>query len=175
MHDNDNRLHLASSEKESCPSTRRVYHSTQGIHSALFAQHPLNTDEWILDFLGCDQTHAHQYSIQLGHTTHRVPPASSTRLDPRYLWRFLNHRCHPNTYLKDEKLFALRSIQKDEELTFNYLANEWEMKTPFECVCPHHPSGRLIRGYRFLSPQERIDLAQITPVAPYLLKLSQSN
>ena len=171
----DDPLQLSTSNQESHRSNQSVYHSTQGAQSALFAQRAFNTQEWILDFLGYDQTHADQYSIQLDEQLHRAPPPSSNRLDHRYLWRFLNHSCRPNTYLKDKKLFALRSIQKDEELTFNYLANEWEMSTPFECVCSHHPSRRLIRGYRFLSSRERIELAQITPVAPYLLKLSPSS
>ena len=45
----------------------------------------------------------------------------------------LNHSFSPNLYLQGRQFFALREIEKGEELTFNYLATETEIASPFTC------------------------------------------
>ncbi|MDD2922956.1 MAG: SET domain-containing protein-lysine N-methyltransferase, partial [Anaerolineales bacterium] len=49
----------------------------------------------------------------------------------------LNHSCDPNVILDTERMLmiALRDIQKGEELSFFYPSTEWEMSTPFICLC----------------------------------------
>ncbi len=39
--------------------------------------------------------------------------------------RYLNHSSNPNAYFVYSKLYALRKIEKDEEITFHY-GEDWE-------------------------------------------------
>ena len=45
----------------------------------------------------------------------------------------LNHSFNPNLRLEGRQFFALREIEEGEELTFNYLATETEIASPFMC------------------------------------------
>ncbi len=63
---------------------------------------------------------------------------------------YINHSCRPNTGIKGELTFvALRNINKNEELTFDYSISEespWEM----ECKCGEPNCRRVIRSIQFL-------------------------
>ena len=56
--------------------------------------------------------------------------------------RFINHSCDPNAiadyvYVGNEKrvgIFALKTIEKGEEITFDYLYEDWG-ETPAKCYC----------------------------------------
>jgi hypothetical protein len=49
----------------------------------------------------------------------------------------LNHACSPNGYLRFDDLTyrALRDISQGEELSFHYCTTEFEMASPFDCLC----------------------------------------
>ncbi len=51
--------------------------------------------------------------------------------------RYVNHSCEPNAYVdtQQQKLIANRSINKNDEITFNYLASERQIMAPFDCNC----------------------------------------
>ncbi|MGH9481694.1 MAG: SET domain-containing protein-lysine N-methyltransferase [Terriglobales bacterium] len=100
-----------------------------------------------------------RYSVQVGLSLHLVPPRGSDRNpgeshDDRYIWRFLNHSCRPNAWVRGRQLLALRPIAPGEEITFDYNCTEFDMAAPFPCRCGHC-GGAMIRGYRHLSPEER--------------------
>ncbi len=103
---------------------------------------------------------------------------------------YLNHSCDPNCALDFTRLelVSRRAIAPGEELSFNYLTSEWDMAAPFTCHCgacdrlagtpsDSHGSrdgrdGRLIRGFRHLSPAEQDLLAPLA--SPYLrLRLAE--
>lgn len=51
--------------------------------------------------------------------------------------RYTNHSCDPTSYV-DKKigwLFAAREITAGEEITFDYLSSETEIKANFHCHC----------------------------------------
>jgi hypothetical protein len=56
--------------------------------------------------------------------------------DHPYL-RYVNHSCEPNTFIdkKERVLRAVRPIQPFDEITFDYLVNESEIASPFQCDC----------------------------------------
>ena len=97
-----------------------------------------------------------QYTLQIGVNSHIAPPAGMTRDDSynRYQWRFINHSCYPNTFVRKRFLVAIRPIAAGEEITFDYNSNEYDIVVPFNCVCGHC-DGSEIRGYRYLTPEQR--------------------
>ena len=74
-------------------------------------------------------------------------------LHPSFL-QYLNHSCAPNCWIDGRTLRALRRIEADEQLTFDYNTTEWSMDAPFECACGAC-SGAAIRGYAHLTSAER--------------------
>ena len=65
-----------------------------------------------------------------------------------HIGRFMNHHCSPNAevlLMKGEKIafvMAKETINKGEEITFNYETTEKELSHPFKCNC----HGRWIKG-----------------------------
>jgi SET domain-containing protein len=50
--------------------------------------------------------------------------------------KYFNHSCNPNAYVKNRKIFAMKSIKKDHEITFDYaLNNDYASKAKERCHC----------------------------------------
>ncbi len=64
----------------------------------------------------------------------------------------LNHSCDPNVILDTERMLmiACRDIEKGEELFFFYPSTEWEMSSPFICLCGAANCIHVVAGARFL-------------------------
>lgn len=59
-----------------------------------------------------------------------------TWIDIRYPYIKINHSCDPNTIIDSGRCFiALRNIEKDEELTFDYSVTEDEEEWEMRCQC----------------------------------------
>ncbi len=96
------------------------------------------------------------YSIEMGPNQHLHPLPDVLQANDltRCRWRFLNHSCAPNCWIDGRTLRALRHIEANEQLTFDYNTTEWSMDAPFACACGAC-SGATIRGYAHLSSAER--------------------
>jgi SET domain-containing protein len=83
---------------------------------------------------------------------------------------FLNHGCEPNSFLDFSCLCvrALKVIRAGEEVKVNYAATEYEMHDSFRCDCGSSACLRMIRGFKFLTRDQQLDLRPY--LAPYLLK-----
>jgi len=83
---------------------------------------------------------------------------------------FVNHGCEPNSFLDFSCLCvrALKDIQRGEEVKVNYAATEYEMHDSFHCDCGSSACLRMIRGFKFLTRNQQIELKPY--LAPYLLK-----
>ena len=82
------------------------------------------------------------YTVQVGRTKHvEVKELAS-----------MNHSCNPNTILDTARMlvFASRDIAVGEELTFFYPSTEWEMASPFVCMCGAPNCIHVVAGARFL-------------------------
>jgi hypothetical protein len=66
---------------------------------------------------------------------------------------YLNHSCNPNVIVDTTRLElrAARDIQPGEELSFFYPSTEWDMASPFVCLCGAASCLRLIAGAKYLS------------------------
>ncbi|MEP0913127.1 SET domain-containing protein-lysine N-methyltransferase [Leptolyngbya sp. GB1-A1] len=65
----------------------------------------------------------------------------------------LNHSCDPNVIVDTTRmeLKAARDIQPGDELSFFYPSTEWDMTSPFICLCGASNCLRLIAGAKYLS------------------------
>ena len=81
---------------------------------------------------------------------------------------FYNHSCSPNFYHDFQKMtsFALRNIEKGEELTRFYCCNEWEMVAPFNCKCGANNCVKLVGGAKHLHIQKLSEYAHY--LAPHI-------
>ena len=96
-------------------------------------------------------------------------------IDTKYLVPedFINHSCSPNTKLDVVKrwFFAIKDIPKKEEITFNYLTTEWDMKkwkTDFRCLCDSKNCFGYVKGFKYLTRAEKMELKPF--LSPLLLE-----
>lgn len=66
----------------------------------------------------------------------------------------MNHSCDPNVLIdiSQMELRAIRDIEVGEELTFFYPSTEWDISTPFQCLCGSSHCLKKITGAQYLSP-----------------------
>eukprot|EP00808_Paulinella_micropora_P006487 g59134.t1 len=84
---------------------------------------------------------------------------------------FTNHSCEPNMYIKDRfdsEVFgvydgvATRDIKAGEELLIDYDTIEWEACADgVKCFCKEKSCRGVAKGFRFLSPEDKIRKAPI--------------
>jgi hypothetical protein len=127
---------------------------------AVIAAHDIRRGEVILRVEGRPVERPCRYSIQIGRDAHLAPPPD---LKPRasvarYGWRYLNHSCEPNAYLRGLELVALADIPARSEITFDYNTTEWELASPFTCLCGAPSCVGTVRGYRWLDEAARVRL-----------------
>jgi len=59
--------------------------------------------------------------------------------------KFINHSCDPNTFVKNRKVIAMKDIDKNEEITYDYSINgidPWEMN----CKCGSKNCRKIVYG-----------------------------
>jgi hypothetical protein len=111
-------------------------------------------EEWIK--LGADDNYLHQ--IDWDKYMLVEPPA-----------RFTNHSCNPNCGFKNRtKFYALRNIEKGEEITADYdtFESNWVMK----CRCGEKNCRGTIRGFNHLPQEIKDRYVKLGIVAKYLVK-----
>lgn len=110
---------------------------------------------------------AGRYTVQVGVDQHVDAETHPAHGDRYPLWRFLNHSCAPTARVVGRTLRAIAAIKKGDEVTFDYDATEWDMASPFTCLCGAATCRGKIRGYRHLKPATR---ATMTWAAPHVLE-----
>ncbi len=83
-----------------------------------------------------------QFTVQIGIDQHvEVKELAS-----------MNHSCDPSTILDTTRMlvFATRDLTPGDELTFFYPSTEWEMSSPFICMCGAPSCIHVVAGARFL-------------------------
>ena len=123
----------------------------------LFVRRPMRKDEVLITYNGPLIDHPTRYSIQIDENLHIDGTPESNC--------YLNHSCAPNTYVdwKGLCLRALRDIDTGEELTCNYLTTDWDLHEKFVCSCGSPDCYGEIRGFKYLSPEQRRALEQFVP------------
>ncbi len=72
---------------------------------------------------------------------------------------FMNHCCDPNAvFLNDDYMIAIRAIEPDEEVTYDYACSETATSShmPFNCACGKAACRGKITGYDLIKPDVRM-------------------
>lgn len=90
-----------------------------------------------------------------------------------YTSDYVNHSCNPNTKIDFENLnfVALKNIKKGEEITYNYLATEYDMvrdNLDFDCKCGSKKCFGRIKGFKFLTKTQKLKIKPL--LSPFLKK-----
>lgn len=103
--------------------TRRREDGMYGLYSRVL----FRTGQTILDINSSDK--------QDGRSLHSIETDAGHFLHPDAM--FTNHSCDPSTYVdkKTGLLIAIRNVWPNDEITFDYLASESDIKFPFTCTC----------------------------------------
>ena len=125
-----------------------------GYHSVIAAT-KISKRENIIALKGTVQFFPTKYSIQVDENKHLIPFLNGPE-DENSLWKFLNHSCAPNSYfdLSQMTLISLNEINTEEDISFNYCTTEYDMSSPFKCLCKTNSCYGEIKGFRHL-PKER--------------------
>ncbi len=83
---------------------------------------------------------------------------------------FINHSCNPSGYINFQDLTyrTLRPIEREEELTFNYLTTEWDLANKFNCECGSLKCHGEIKGFKYLTLKQQKKLEPF--LSPFLKK-----
>lgn len=129
----------------------------------VFATEDIPCNKYLLPFTGreVDLVIAPPVALQVSSTTAILP-------DMQNFLRFLNHSCEPNCSIVPYKhkffLFSLRYIAYGTELTFNYNTTEWDLiqgHCDFECHCGENNCLQRIRGFRYLTDEQKDSILPI--------------
>ena len=123
----------------------------------LFAQANIVEDEVLLTFDGPVLNHPTRFSIQLDDDKHIEGTSDSNA--------FLNHSCDANAYVdwKAPCLRAKKGIRKGEEIAYNYLTTDYELREPFTCKCGSPQCMGEIKGFKHLAREEQRKLEPWLP------------
>lgn len=101
----------------------RAYVADSPIHGrGLFARRRIETDEYIGTYEGSATDRNGMHVLWLWNEDHERWEG----IDGNNEMRFLNHSAEPNAEWWDDDLYALRTIEADEEITFDYGWDEEE-------------------------------------------------
>ncbi len=131
---------------------------------SLFTKKNIQKNEVIFEFEKRLINHRTKKSMQIDENKHQESA------DVEAIENFLNHSCESNGYVDFQDLTyrALRDIEPEEELTFNYLTTEWELFNKFKCECSSKHCFKQIRGFRYLTLDQQKGLEPL--LSPFLKK-----
>ncbi len=114
------------------------------LEGQFFQAHEINDDMYVMQ-IACD--------LYIG---------TAEQGDHLAIENFLNHSCKPNLGFAHgtPKLYALRDIKKDEEMTWDYSASMDEDGWRIKCGCEAEKCRGEISSFRYLSKEQK---AKIIP------------
>jgi len=90
-----------------------------------------------------------QYCFQVDYDRYVVPENGCAG------W-FFNHSCEPNCVIMGRtKIVALRRIEPEEEVTFDYSTNVGWEGFSMDCKCGKKACRKVVRSYSFLSDERK--------------------
>jgi len=134
-------------------------------HRRLVALRDIARGTRLFRLVGREIARPTRYSVQVGAALHLDPDGARAQSKgvPRHFWRYLDHACEPTTRILDRVVIAVRDIAEGEGVTFHYCTTEYDMATPFACLCGSPRCMGVIRGARHLTPAQRRRLAKWMP------------
>lgn len=135
----------------------------------LFAGEEILAGEKILEFEKNFVDYPTNKTLRIGENTHQL----ST--DPEAFENFINHSCEPTAQIDFKNLFliASRTIDKGEEITYDYFTSDWEDEDVFDCRCGSSNCRLLVNGFKNLTQEERLKIKD--KLSPFLLSKLELN
>jgi hypothetical protein len=129
----------------------------QDEHRRLIALQRIRRGTHLFRLTGREVKAPTRHSVQVSATLHLDPDCTrdEAELVRRYFWRYLDHACEPTTRILEREVIAVRDIAQGEGVTFHYCTTEYELATPFACLCRSPHCMGTIRGARHLTPAQR--------------------
>ena len=100
--------------------------------SGIFAKRKFDANQTVLYLSGEVLHRPTRTSIQVAKNKHIEDKIGA----------FINHNCNPSCKIDGHKVIAIKEINVDDEVTFDYSDNETVMAGPFICSC----CNKLISG-----------------------------
>lgn len=116
--------------------------------NGVFAAQDFTEGDFIGFFEGEEVANRTSMSLQFAPNFH-VEPSLTTP------FRNLNHSCDANAFFRGRNLYAHKRIVKGQEIIIDYNCLEFELAAPFQCNCGTTACRGIIKGYKFLSQDER--------------------
>jgi len=137
----------------------------QARHRRLVALRDIPRGTRLFRLIGRESPTPTKYSVQVGPVLHLDPDCTRdpVELVRRYYWRYLDHACEPTTRILDRDVIAVRDIAEGEGVTFHYCTTEYDMASPFTCLCGSRRCMGVVRGARHLTPAQRRRLEKWLP------------
>jgi uncharacterized protein len=140
----------------------------------LFAKKHIAADTVLCDITGPFLTF--QQTLQLGaKESHSIQVDNDKYIlcDPPFLYS--NHSCTPNSALNSHlQLFALRDINKDEELLWDYSTSMLERHWTMQCACGSSLCRKIITDFDLLPQNVQHFYLEKNIVLPYIVTNIQS-
>ena len=91
-----------------------------------------------------------KYTVQIGENKHAMGSDETWAI-------YVNHSCNPNTFFNIQTMsfYARKNLSKGEEITFNYLTTEHDMREQFECQCGSENCIKFIQGNKYLTEEKK--------------------
>lgn len=119
-----------------------------GDFSRLLTDTPIAKGAVVLNLDGVLKNKQDRFSIELTPTKHLHPKEDTLESRLATKWAYLNHSCDPNTRINVSslQLLAIKNIEANEELLFDYETTESLMAEPFQCSCGSENCRGEIKG-----------------------------
>lgn len=124
--------------------THKVSIESDGLEAYVVCTNSIASGEVLFKITGRLVPRPDRYSVQLAAQIHLTPDGAP--------WSLVNHSCEPNARIDcaRQQIIALRSISRGNEVSWNYLTTEWELRSPFHCTCASELCVGYIQGFRHL-------------------------
>jgi SET domain-containing protein len=156
-----------------------ILKQTKNKGAGVFANRDFQKDEFLCQF-NSDKIYTREdapgdfnaplnYYLQIGANTY-IKPASISLFSIAY---FVNHGCDPNGGLrinKEADLYAIKNIQKGEEVIFDYSTTMYNDKWTMKCCCESENCRGLVREFKYLPEAVQLRYVRLQIVPDYILQ-----
>ncbi len=124
----------------------------------LIAIKPIRAGKRVFMLIGRETPIPTRFSVQVGPSLHldQDDLTDANEIVRRYPWRYMDHACDPATLIRNRAVIARRDLAPGDAITFNYNTTEYDMAEPFRCHCDSALCVGLVRGARYLTPNQRV-------------------
>lgn len=147
----------------------KVYVADCPVGKGVFAALPISKGEEIFKFTG-KVISLEEVLAKGEHQSNPIQIDTQSYLDVVSPGVFINHSCDPNAGVVDDIiLIALRDIQQDEEIRFDYSTSMSENLWTMECKCRNSNCRGIINDFHYLPPDLQANYLELGIVQEFIV------